>query len=152
MKTYANLRIETVRLFCTCCGVSEHFAKQFQTLANHGEIRGEVFRGVADPRRQAHDCQDSGRIVKGIGTQISAEGLAIRQGSLVGNPGMDSPIYRPENQGSISAYPPIFSQQGVYNHVQRKFSVVCALLNYHPGAYRRQWEFPLCGIRRRLAP
>jgi len=27
----------------------------------------------------------------------------------------------------------------------REFSVVCALLNYHPGgAYRRQWEFPLC--------
>ena len=46
MKTYANLRIETVRLFCACCGVSERFAKQFQTLANHGEIRGEVFRAV----------------------------------------------------------------------------------------------------------
>lgn len=46
MKTYANLRIETIRLFCASCGVSERFAKQFQNLANHGEIRGEAFRAV----------------------------------------------------------------------------------------------------------
>jgi len=53
MKTYANLRTKPLGAICACCGVSERFAKQFQTLPIMARFAGKYSAPVLrNSRRQ----------------------------------------------------------------------------------------------------
>ena len=82
----ANLRIETIRLFCACCGVSVVLRQTIpDSRQSWRDSPGKYSARCCGPPGKSPIAKILAELSKGLEHKFPAEGLATRQGSLVGN-------------------------------------------------------------------